>query len=86
MFCYLWQHKKLKMPYIGFVDGDKLHHKFLLQEKRARMKILPVDPAKDIPVKVIRKILADALKWADKRLPPSKESNRRSRSGTQNNV
>jgi predicted RNA binding protein YcfA (HicA-like mRNA interferase family) len=33
----------------------------LLQEKRARMKILLVDPAKDIPVATINEILKIAL-------------------------
>jgi hypothetical protein len=40
MFCYLWVHKKYLRPYIGFVEGRQLHHPDLLQEKRARMKIL----------------------------------------------
>ena len=61
MWCYLWQHKKYKLPYIGFVDGDKLNHKDLIQEKRARMKILLVDPEKDIPVKKLNNIFNQAL-------------------------
>jgi hypothetical protein len=57
MFCYLWTHKKLNQPYIGFVEGNKITHPLLIQEKRARMKIMLLDPAKDIPVKTIRNIL-----------------------------
>ena len=53
MFCYLWIHKKYGQPYIGFVEGDKLNHADLLKEKRARMKIFLIDPAKDIPVKTL---------------------------------
>ena len=57
MFCYLWTHKKFNQPYIGFVEGNKITHPLLIREKRARMKIMLLDPAKDIPVKTIRSIL-----------------------------
>ena len=39
MFCYLWVHRDLHQPYIGFVEGRQLEHPLLLQEGRARMKI-----------------------------------------------
>lgn len=61
MLCYLWIHKKFQHPYIGFVKGEKLSHKDLIQEKRARMKILLIDPEKDIPVKKIRAILKEVI-------------------------
>lgn len=61
MMCYLWIHKKFKQPYIGLADGNKLHHPDLLQEKRVRMKILLIDPAKDIPVRKIKTILKEAI-------------------------
>ncbi len=61
MFCYLWVHKKYKQPYIGIVAGDKLNHPDLLLEKRAKMKILLVDPEQDIDVKKITAILKEAL-------------------------
>lgn len=57
MFCYLWIHKKYKQPYIGIVEGIQINHPDLIQEKRARMKILLVDANKDIPVKKINSIL-----------------------------
>ena len=57
MCCYLWVHKKYKQPYIGIVEGGKINHPLLIQEKRARMKIMLVDPLKDIPVKTINGIL-----------------------------
>ena len=63
MFCYLWVHKKFGQPYIGIVEGAKMNHPELLQEKRARMKILLVDPQKDIPVKKIKTILREALSF-----------------------
>jgi hypothetical protein len=63
MFCYLWVHKKYKQPYIGIVEGGRLNHHQLIQEKRARMKIMLIDPGKDLPVKTINKILKEALKF-----------------------
>ncbi|MFT3932321.1 MAG: DUF1801 domain-containing protein [Chitinophagaceae bacterium] len=57
MCCYLWVHKKFHQPYLGIVEGGKIDHPLLLQEKRARMKILLIDPEKDIPVKTIEGIL-----------------------------
>ena len=61
MFCYLWMHKKYGQPYLGIVEGGKINHPLLLQEKRARMKIMLVDPLKDIPVGSINSILKKAL-------------------------
>jgi len=63
MFCYLWIHKKYKQPYIGIVEGNKIDHPLLIQEKRARMKILLLDPTKDIPVKVVNAILKEAVSF-----------------------
>jgi hypothetical protein len=63
MFCYLWVHKKYKQPYIGIVEGKRIKHPDLLQEKRARMKIMLFAPEKDLPVKTIRSILNEAKKF-----------------------
>jgi Domain of unknown function (DU1801) len=60
-FCYLWTHKKTYWPYIGIVDGLKIIHPDLIQENRTRMKILLIDPAKNIPVKKINTILKEAI-------------------------
>jgi len=61
MFCYLWFHKKYLQPYIGIVEGKSLSDIDLIQEKRARMKILLIDPDKDIPVERVKKLLDDLL-------------------------
>jgi hypothetical protein len=63
MFCYLWVHKKYKQPYVGIVEGKRINHPQLIQEKRARMKIMLIDPEKDIPIKTLRTILNEALKF-----------------------
>jgi Domain of unknown function (DU1801) len=62
MFCYLWVHKKFGQPYLGIVEGNKINHSELLKEKRSRMKILLIDPNKNIPVKKINRILKEVLK------------------------
>ena len=61
MCCYLWIHKKYKRPYLGIVEGKRINHPDLIQEKRARMKILLIDPAKDIPLKKINSILKEVV-------------------------
>jgi hypothetical protein len=66
MFCYLWVHKKYKQPYLGFVEGKKIDHPELLIEKRSRMKILLLDPGKDIPMKTIDLIMKQALRLYQK--------------------
>jgi hypothetical protein len=60
-FAYLWTHKKFKQPYIGFIMGKQIAHPDLLQEDRKLMKILLIDPAKDMPLKKINGILKQAL-------------------------
>lgn len=62
MFCYLWVHKKYHLPYLGMVDGKLIDHPDLMQEKRARMKIMLIDPSTDLPVGDIDNILDQAIK------------------------
>ena len=59
--CYLWTDKKTGEPYILFVDGKELDFDELEAGKRAKMKILSVEPKSDLPVKLIRKILKAAI-------------------------
>jgi hypothetical protein len=61
MFCYLWVDRKTNQPYLGIVDGNKIHHPRLLQQKRARMKILLLDAEKDVPVRLVKSILKAAI-------------------------
>ena len=62
MFCYLWVHKNYGQPYLGIVEGKTINHPDLIEEKRARMKILLIDAAKDIPDKKVTAILKDVIK------------------------
>jgi hypothetical protein len=61
MFCYLWTDKKTDEPYILMVEGKYLDHPKLEEGDRSRMKILRVNPNKDLPLKTIEKILKTAL-------------------------
>lgn len=61
MFCYLWIHKKNGQPYLGLVEGKHFDEEFLLQEARSRMKIMMLDPEKDLPVAKIKAVIEKAL-------------------------
>jgi hypothetical protein len=56
-FCYLWTDKKTNEPYILFVEGRHINHPKLEAGTRARMKILRINPNKDLPLRTIQSIL-----------------------------
>lgn len=60
MFCYMWNHKKYKTPYLGIVEGHRIDHPLLLAENRSRMKILLLEVDQDIPVEMIHEVFAEA--------------------------
>ena len=61
MFCYLWTDNKTKEPYILFVEGKFLDYPELETGKRSRMKILRINPMKDLPINLIESLLNNAL-------------------------
>jgi hypothetical protein len=61
MFCYLWTDKKTDEPYILMVEGKYLDHPELEQGDRSRMKILRLNPNKDLALRTIETILQKAL-------------------------
>ena len=61
MFCYLWVHKQYKQPYLGIVEGKLIDDTELLTEKRARMKILLLNPEEDAPIDKIDGLLLRLL-------------------------
>jgi hypothetical protein len=61
MFCYLWFHKKYQQAYIGFVEGNSLNQDFFIQEKRSRMKIMLIDPFKDLDLENTKATIQEAL-------------------------
>ncbi|PCJ65312.1 MAG: hypothetical protein COA58_10665 [Bacteroidetes bacterium] len=60
-FCYLWTDKDTNEPYILFVEGKYLNHPKLETGSRSRMKILRVNPNKDLQIDLIKSLLTDAL-------------------------
>lgn len=60
-FCYLWIDKKTDEPYLLMVEGKLINHAKLEQGERSRMKILRVNPNKDLPIQTIENILQMAL-------------------------
>lgn len=61
MFCYLWTDKKTNDPYILMVEGKYLDHPELEKGNRTRMKILRINPNKNLPIKTIEHIFQKAL-------------------------
>lgn len=62
--CYLWTDKKTDEPYVLLVEGRQMDHPALETGDRKRMKILRVNPAKDLPLSLIEEILGQALDLA----------------------
>ena len=64
MFCYLWQDKKTKQPYISIAAGSKIEHPALFQGDRKRFKLLYIEPELDISVETIYSVFDLAIKVA----------------------
>lgn len=56
IFCYLWVEKKSQHPYIAIGKGVKIEHPALIQGSRTFVKLLMINPEKDIPLETIRDI------------------------------
>ena len=61
MFCYLWQDKKTKKPYVGIVRSGNIKHPKLELGTRKKMKIYSINPNKDIDIKELQRILKMAM-------------------------
>lgn len=57
----MWTDKKTDEPYILMVEGKYLDYPELEEGNRSRMKILRVNPNKDLPINTIEDILQKAL-------------------------
>jgi len=60
LFCYLWTDKKTYVPYIGIYKGIEIEHPELILGNRKKMKIMYIDPEKDLPIKTLDIILNKA--------------------------
>ncbi len=61
LFCYLWVDKKSQHPYIAIGKGVKIDHPDLIQGNRTFVKLLMIDPNKDIPVDKIHEVFDLAM-------------------------
>ena len=68
MFCYLWTHTKLQQPFIGFSEGKLINHPNLTFENRSRVKIMIINPEKELPVATIKQVLDMAIDLVKKDL------------------
>ncbi|MBN4077547.1 DUF1801 domain-containing protein [bacterium AH-315-C20] len=50
-FAYIWFDKKSGHPYIRITKGSKIDHPILYAGDRNTIKVIPIDPESDIPVK-----------------------------------
>ncbi|MDI1355255.1 MAG: DUF1801 domain-containing protein [bacterium] len=60
--CYFSVSKSTGKTYIGFVQGYRFSHPKLLSEGRKQIKVLYLDPSKDVDVKTLKEVLKLALR------------------------
>ncbi|RFC55845.1 DUF1801 domain-containing protein [Brumimicrobium aurantiacum] len=61
MLCFLMVDKKSDHPYLLMVKGNELDFEALQQGTRKKMKVLPIHPEKDIPIRLLEEIIQSAL-------------------------
>jgi len=61
-FCYLYQNKKSKLPYIAFSQGKHIDHPALYFGDRTQIGAILFDPNEDLPMKTIDEVVALAKK------------------------
>ncbi len=61
-FCYLSYSSKTNKLYIGFIKGHLMKHAKLMQEGRKQIKVLYLNPEKDLPIKTLTEIVKMAKK------------------------
>ena len=60
--CYLSVSSKEKNLYVGFIKGHLMKHPKLEQEGRKQIKVIYLNPEKDLPVKTLTEIVKMAKK------------------------
>lgn len=61
-FCYLSYSSKTNKLYVGFIKGHLMKHAKLMQEGRKQIKVLYLNPEKDLPIKTLTEIVKMAKK------------------------
>ena len=63
MFCYLWQDKKTKQPYVCFCRSKSMNHPKLVKGERKKMKAYYIIPNEDIDVEELKALLLESLNF-----------------------
>ncbi|MGB1314871.1 MAG: DUF1801 domain-containing protein [Chitinophagales bacterium] len=63
MFCYLWQDKKTKQPYVCFCRSKSMNHPKLVKGERKKMKAYYINPNEDIDVEELKALLLESLNF-----------------------
>lgn len=61
-FCYMTVSGKEKNLYLGFIKGHLMKHPKLEQEGRKQIKVIYLNPEKDLPIKTLNEIVKMAKK------------------------
>jgi len=61
MLCYLSIDRHTRVPYVGMVEGRYLDHSALESGGRKRIKVLSINPTKDIPIDTMEEVLEQAV-------------------------
>ena len=61
-FCYLTVSGKENKLYIGFIKGHLMKHPKLEKEGRKQIKVIYLNPEKDLPIKTLSEIVRMAKK------------------------
>ena len=61
-FCYLSYSSKSDKLYVGFIKGYLMKHPKLEQEGRKQIKVIYLNPEKDLPIKTLHEIVRAAKK------------------------
>lgn len=61
-FCYLSYSTKTNKLYVGFIKGYLMKHPKLEQEGRKQIKVIYLNPQKDLPIKALTEIVKMAKK------------------------
>lgn len=60
--CYLSVSSKEKNLYVGFIKGYLMKHPKLEKEGRKQIKVIYLNPEKDLPIKILNEIVKMAKK------------------------
>lgn len=61
IIVYFWLTAKTGQPYLGVVNGKLINHPQLQADGRARIRVLPLNPQKELPLDTLDFILQQSI-------------------------